>query len=51
LLSGIIEGLLKYFNQYAFTQVAIYGKSYCNAGRVLAVPVLVLIMLSSSAPR
>ena len=31
---GCIEGLLRYFNQYAFTQVAIYGKSYCNAGRV-----------------
>ena len=34
---GCIEGLLRYFNQYAFTQVAIYGKSYCNAGRVCRV--------------
>ena len=24
---------MRYFNQYAFTQVAIYGKSYCQAGR------------------
>ncbi|KAJ1561628.1 putative choline transporter, neither null mutation nor overexpression affects choline transport [Cladochytrium tenue] len=28
-----IEDILLYFNKYAFTQVAIYGKSYCDAGR------------------
>jgi tetrahydromethanopterin S-methyltransferase subunit F len=30
---GIIENLLRYFNVYAFTQVAIYGKSYCEAAK------------------
>jgi len=30
---GIIENLLRYFNIYAFTQVAIYGKSYCQAAK------------------
>jgi len=30
---GIIDNLLRYFNLYAFTQVAIYGKSYCRAAK------------------
>jgi hypothetical protein len=30
---GCIEQLLQYFNQYAFAQVAIYGKSYCRAAK------------------
>lgn len=29
------EDLLQYFNHYAFTQVAIYGKDYCDAGNFL----------------
>lgn len=28
-----IEDLVEYFNQYAFTQVAIYGKDYCTAAK------------------
>ncbi|KAJ3395887.1 putative choline transporter, neither null mutation nor overexpression affects choline transport [Lobulomyces angularis] len=28
-----IEGLVQYFNHYAFTQVAIYGKDYCSAAK------------------
>lgn len=28
-----IDQLLEYFNQYAFAQVAIYGKSYCRAAK------------------
>lgn len=31
---GCIEGLIEYFNHYAFTQVAIYGKPFCQAGKV-----------------
>lgn len=30
---GILDRLIQYFNLYAFTQVAIYGKSYCEAAR------------------
>lgn len=30
---AMIESLLEYFNKYAFTQVAIYGKDFCSAGR------------------
>ncbi len=30
---AMIEGLAEYFNHYAFTQVAIYGKDYCTAGK------------------
>jgi len=30
---GILDNLLRYFNIYAFTQVAIYGKSYCTAAK------------------
>eukprot|EP01119_Soliformovum_irregulare_P025819 TRINITY_DN9656_c0_g1_i1.p1 TRINITY_DN9656_c0_g1~~TRINITY_DN9656_c0_g1_i1.p1 ORF type:complete len:454 (-),score=76.03 TRINITY_DN9656_c0_g1_i1:48-1409(-) len=30
---GIIDGLIQYFNIYAFAQVAIYGKSYCQAAK------------------
>jgi len=32
-LLGCIENLIRYFNIYAFSQVAIYGKSYCEAAR------------------
>ena len=32
-LAGCVEGLLKYFNRYAFVQVALYGKPYIAAGR------------------
>lgn len=32
-LLGIIEGLAQYFNYYAFTQVAIYGKPYVRAAK------------------
>ncbi|KAJ1561325.1 putative choline transporter, neither null mutation nor overexpression affects choline transport, partial [Cladochytrium tenue] len=32
-LLGCIEGYLKFFNKYAFVQVAMHGKSYCEAGR------------------
>jgi len=28
---SLLENILKYFNRYAFTQVAIYGKSYIDA--------------------
>lgn len=28
-----IEALVEYFNHYAFTQVAIYGKAYCDAAK------------------
>jgi hypothetical protein len=28
-----IENLIRYFNKFAFTQVAIYGKPYCKAAR------------------
>ncbi|ORX91785.1 DUF580-domain-containing protein [Basidiobolus meristosporus CBS 931.73] len=28
-----IEGFIQYFNHYAFTQVAIYGKPYCQAAK------------------
>ncbi|CAG8761932.1 24744_t:CDS:2 [Cetraspora pellucida] len=30
-LVGYIDALLEYFNFYAYTQVAIYGKSFCDA--------------------
>jgi hypothetical protein len=30
---GCIERLMEYFNLYAFTQVAIYGKTYCKAAK------------------
>lgn len=32
-LLGCIESLMVYFNHYAFTQVAIYGKPFCQAGK------------------
>jgi len=32
-LAGIIEGLVEYFNHYAYTQVAIYGKDYISAAK------------------
>lgn len=32
-LLSILESLLRYFNTYAFTQVAIYGKSYIEAAK------------------
>jgi len=28
-----LESLIRYFNMYAFTQVAIYGKTYCEAAK------------------
>jgi hypothetical protein len=28
-----LENLIQFFNQYAFTQVAIYGKTYCEAAK------------------
>eukprot|EP01132_Coremiostelium_polycephalum_P001430 gene1430-1804_t len=28
---SLMEGLLRFFNAYAFTQVSIYGKSYCES--------------------
>jgi len=28
-----LENLIRYFNRYAFTQCAIYGKTYCQAAR------------------
>jgi len=30
---GMLENLLRYFNLYAFTQVAVYGKTYCQAAK------------------
>jgi len=30
---GCIDSLIEYFNHYAFTQVAIYGKPFCQAGK------------------
>lgn len=30
---SFIEGLVQYFNMYAYTQVAIYGKDYCSAAK------------------
>ncbi len=30
---GCIESIVEYFNIYAFTQVAIYGKTYCEAAK------------------
>jgi hypothetical protein len=32
-LLGCIESLVRYFNMYAFTQVAVYGKTYCQAAK------------------
>ncbi|KAJ3203555.1 putative choline transporter, neither null mutation nor overexpression affects choline transport [Dinochytrium kinnereticum] len=32
-LLACIQDLLEYFNKYAFTQVAIYGKGYCQAAK------------------
>lgn len=32
-LLSMIESMLAYFNKYAFTQVAIYGKDFCTAGK------------------
>ncbi|CAG8482261.1 20974_t:CDS:10 [Dentiscutata erythropus] len=32
-LVGYIDSLLEYFNFYAYTQVAIYGKSFCDAAK------------------
>ncbi|KAJ3110719.1 putative choline transporter, neither null mutation nor overexpression affects choline transport [Phlyctochytrium bullatum] len=32
-LLACIQDLLEYFNKYAYTQVAIYGKSYCDAAK------------------
>jgi len=32
-LIGWIDSLVQYFNVYAFTQVAIYGKTYCRAAK------------------
>jgi len=29
----MLENLLRYFNLYAFTQVAVYGKTYCQAAK------------------
>jgi len=31
--STILENFVRYFNRYAFSQVAIYGKSYCEAAK------------------
>jgi hypothetical protein len=30
---GCIEGLVEFFNQYAFVHVAIYGKSFCDSAK------------------
>jgi len=30
-LLGCLEAIIRYFNHYAFCQVAIYGKTFCNA--------------------
>jgi len=30
---SMLDNLITYFNMYAFTQVAIYGKSYCQAAK------------------
>lgn len=30
---AILDNLIEYFNMYAFTQVAIYGKTYCQAAK------------------
>jgi len=32
-LLSCLEGIFLYFNKYAYTQVAIYGKTYCTAAR------------------
>ena len=32
-LLGLIENLIRYFNKYAFTEVAIYGKPYVEAAK------------------
>ncbi|KAI9216289.1 plasma-membrane choline transporter-domain-containing protein [Blastocladiella britannica] len=32
-LLGCVEGLLEFFNHYAFVQCAIYGKDYCRAAK------------------
>lgn len=32
-LLGIIQGLVEYFNYYAYTQIAIYGKPYIQAAK------------------
>merc|ERR1711916_133773 len=32
-LLGCIENLVRYFNTYAFTQVAVYGKDYITAAK------------------
>jgi hypothetical protein len=33
---GCIEGLVRMFNKYAYTQVAIYGKGFCQVRVVVA---------------
>eukprot|EP00698_Gefionella_okellyi_P004870 TRINITY_DN14502_c0_g1_i1.p1 TRINITY_DN14502_c0_g1~~TRINITY_DN14502_c0_g1_i1.p1 ORF type:complete len:485 (-),score=75.69 TRINITY_DN14502_c0_g1_i1:62-1516(-) len=30
---GVIERMVQWFNRYAYTQVAIYGKTYCEAAK------------------
>jgi len=30
---GCLESMVRYFNAYAFTQVAVYGKTYCDAAK------------------
>lgn len=30
---AVLDNLIEYFNMYAFTQVAIYGKTYCQAAK------------------
>jgi len=32
-LLNILDWLVTYFNRYAFTEIAIYGKSYCEAAK------------------
>jgi hypothetical protein len=31
---GMVHDLTVYYNRYAFSQVAIYGKDFCTAGKV-----------------
>lgn len=30
---GMIEGTVRFINHYAFCEIAVYGKSFCNAGK------------------
>jgi hypothetical protein len=32
-LIGCVEGMVQYFNRYAYIEIALYGKTYINAAK------------------